>query len=149
VDNQAASHELTTAQAAPPCKPAYRRLTNADRAYILKLRDQKLTQAEIAQRIGCSQQSVSEWLRQCQDTSAQASQYLRGSALSMARKIVTKGRPSDLVATLKGINVLEEQQQQSFTLAINGVVLHGIGSSPKQQYAVGLICSLMLTDLSA
>ena len=123
------SQAIATEVAAPACKPAYRRLTNADRAYILKLRDQKFTQAEIAQRIGCTQQTVSDWLRQCQDTTSEASTYLRGSALNMARKIVSKGKASDLVATLKGINVLENTERQDFTLSINGVVLHGIAQA--------------------
>jgi transposase len=117
---------------APAHKPAYRRMTNTDLAFMLRYHAQGMTQTEIAQRLGCDQSVVSRWLAQCEDSTKEASSYLRGSALGMARKIVAKGKPSDLVATLKGINVLEEQQQQSFTLAINGVVLHGIGSSQKQ-----------------
>ena len=110
---------------APPCKPKYKRLTAADQAYILKLRDQKYTQADIAQRIGCTQQAVSDWLRQCQDTSAEASLYLKGSALRMAKNIVRNGHARDHIAALKGINVLEEQQQTGLTVVI------GAGSDVK------------------
>ena len=126
------TEEVTT----PACKPKYRRLTSADHAYILKLRDQKLTQAEIAQRIGCTQQAVSDWLRQCQDSTAEATLYLKGRALSMAKNIVSKGLARDHIQALKGIKVLEDDNsQKGIHLTINGIALVGMPVSPRGETA--------------
>jgi hypothetical protein len=119
-------------QAKPVHTPKYRRLTNSDLALILKLDSEGLTQVQIAQRLDCDQGTISRWLSQCSDSTKEASAYLRGSALGMARKIVTKGRASDLVATLKGINVLEEQQVREISVTINGVMLPGMGLGASQ-----------------
>jgi predicted transcriptional regulator len=113
---------------ATKAQPAYRRLTNADRAYILSLDAQGVTQVEIAKRLGCSQPTVSEWLSQCKDSRAEATRYLRGKALAMARKVVNKGQPKDLVRTLEGIEVLQaNQQDKGISISINGVMLAGMG----------------------
>lgn len=98
----------------------YRRLTISDVGMLLKLDKDGLTQVEIAQRLGCGQPAVSEWLAKCQDTSAPAKEYLRGSALRMAKNIVEKGQPRDHVATLKGIGVLEDEQRQGLTVIVQG-----------------------------
>jgi len=119
----------------PANTPKYRRLTNADRAYILKLAAQKYTQPEIAQRIGCAQSTVSEWLTQCEDSTGEASRYLRGQALSMARKIVNKGKGSDLVATLKGINVLEQEQVNGITVLVGAGGMVNIGQGTPSPHA--------------
>ena len=115
-----------TTTAAPADTPKYRRLTDVDRALILRLYDKGRTQVQIAQHLGCAQSTVSDVLDAFKDTTGEAKRYLRGQSLRMARSIVSKGRASDHVAALKGLNVLEEQQLQNFTLSINGVVLHGI-----------------------
>lgn len=109
----------TIAKPPPPAGkiPAYRRLTNADRAYITSLAPHH-TQAQIAQRLGCSQQAVSDWLQSCRDTTVDAKSYLRGQALRMAQNIVKKGRAQDHVSALKGLNVLDEEQRAGLVIQV-------------------------------
>lgn len=108
-------------QTVPAHTPAYRRLTDTDRVLILKYAKDGLTQVEIAQRLGCDQSSVSRWLTMCEDTTAQASQYLRGQALHMARKIRNTGKPSDLISALKGVNVLAEEAHKPGVTVLIGI----------------------------
>ena len=115
----------------PACKPKYRRLNSADLAYALKLSDSGVTQVEIAKRLGCTQQTVSEWLIQCQDTTAAASLYLRGQALPMAQKVVRKGKPSDLIKALQGVNVLQAE------VAHGGITVI-VGSGSQVQINLGV-----------
>lgn len=84
------------------------KLTQEQLVAILKLAKLNKTQVEIAQAIGCDQGTVSRWLAQCEDSTEQASTYLRGSALRMAKNIVDKGLARDHIAALKGIGVLAD-----------------------------------------
>jgi hypothetical protein len=93
-------------------------MTNADRIYILELHRQGKTQTEIGQQLGFTQPAISDWLAQCKDSTIEAKTYLRGQSLQMARKIVRKGKPSDLVSTLKGTGVLEEQANTGVTVLV-------------------------------
>ena len=115
---------------APASKASYKRLTAADHAVILRLHAQDITQADIAKRLGCSQQAVSQWLAQVVDTTDAAKLYFRGQALHMAQSVVKKGKPSDHVAALKGLSVLEEKQQQ-------GLVVQ-VGAGARVQINLGL-----------
>jgi IS30 family transposase len=126
------SAEAQTTLDKPANSPKYKRLTNSDRAYILKAATDGLTQVEIAKRIGCSQTTVSEWLNELQDSTDLSKQYLRGQALKMAQDIVKDGRPADKVATLKGLSVLHDEQQSSVTVIVGGAgqVNIGVGLSP-------------------
>lgn len=94
----------------PPCKPAYKRLTNEDRVLACQLRDKGQTQAQIAQALGCTQQAVSGWLTKTTDSTASATLFFRGQALPMAEKIVKTGRASDLIKALQGVGVLQEER---------------------------------------
>ena len=116
--------------AAPAHTPKYKRLTNHDRAYILKAHADGLTQVEIAKRLGCHQSTVSEWLSDVQDSTELATAYLRGQALKMSQDIVKDGRPADKVATLKGLQVLAEQHASSITVLVGGSGQVNIGVSP-------------------
>jgi hypothetical protein len=105
-------------QAAPAHTPKYKRLTDDQRIAILQLDKAGKTQVEIAQAIGCDQGTISRWLSACQDTTAHASTYLRGSALRMARNIVKTGRASDHIKALEGVNVLAQSQNVGLTVQI-------------------------------
>jgi hypothetical protein len=111
--------------------PAYKRLTDTDRILITRLHKQGLSQVEIAQRLGCDQSSVSRWLSACQDSTTEATAYLRGQSLRMARHIVEKGRAADQVQVLKGFTVIPQDQQPAHgpQIVINGFVLSGLGLS--------------------
>jgi IS30 family transposase len=132
---------LPTAETATLDKPAhtpkYRRLTNSDRAYILKAHADGLTQVEIAKRLGCHQSTVSEWLSDVQDSTELATAYLRGQALKMSQDIVKDGRPADKVATLKGLSVLADQQQSSVTVIVGG----------SGQVNIGIVTSTVSPDM--
>lgn len=101
-------------------KPDYSRLSRTDIGLVYQLHKDGLTQAEIAQRLGCHQTTVSKWLKEFSDTTEPAKAYLRGSALKMAQHIVKKGRPVDHVAALKGLSVLHEEQQSGVTVIVGG-----------------------------
>jgi predicted transcriptional regulator len=127
-------------QAKPAHTPKYRRLNDADRVYMLKLAEQGLTQVQIAERLNCDQSAVSRWLAACQDSTKEAISYLQGQSLYMARKIRNEGKPSDLVAVLKGTKVLEEQQVREISVTINGVMLAGMSMtqlSPRSDVVEG------------
>lgn len=112
--------------------PAYKRLTDVDRVLISKLAANGVPQVEIAQRIGCDQSSVSRWLAACQDSTKEATAYLKGSALKMARKVAASDDPKALIQALKGVSVLQDQQDKGFTVLVGngGVVNFGQALSP-------------------
>lgn len=96
-------------EAAPvKSKPDYTRLSQTDVGVLLKLHRDGLTQVQIAQRLGCSQKTVSKWLTDLTDSAETAKVYLRGKALQMAENVVKRGMARDHVATLKGIGVLAD-----------------------------------------
>ena len=99
-------------------KPDYSRLSRSDVGVLLKLKRDGLTQAEIAQRLGCTQSTVSKWLTDLTDTTEPAKEFLKGSALRMAENIVKKGRAADHVAALKGLSVLQEQANAGVVIQI-------------------------------
>jgi hypothetical protein len=103
------------------------RLSNAQRAAILKLARLNKSQVEIAQAIGCNQGTVSRWLSDCEDSTEQASTYLRGSALRMAENIVKRGAARDHIQALNGLGVLQGTESRTLNVIINGVALHGVG----------------------
>lgn len=107
---------------APPKsdKPKQHRLTNVDKAFALRYHADGLTQVEIAKRLGVTQPAISQWLSICQDTTTEAGLYLRGQALPMAEKVVKKGRPSDLIKALQGVNVLTEERSAGLVIQIGG-----------------------------
>lgn len=125
-------------QTKPAHTPAYKRLTDTDRVLITRLHKQGLSQVEIAQRLGCDQSSVSRWLAACQDSTKEATAYLRGQALRMSRHIVQKGRAADHIKALEGISVLQPQASQPITWQI------GIKAD-----TVKLIPSTFASDVSA
>jgi DNA-binding transcriptional regulator YiaG len=128
VDSQAAAiANWAERQSKPADKPKYDRLTRTDLGLLLKYRRQGLTQVEIAQRLGCSQSTVSKWLDDLTDSTEPAKEYLRGQALRMAQNIVKKGLARDHIQALNGLGVLHQQDTGSLTVVINGLTLHGTG----------------------
>lgn len=95
-----------------------RRLTAEDIGSMLRYRADGLSQAAIAQRLGCDQAAVNRWLMKLTDTTDTAKSYLRGSALRMAENIVKKGLPRDHIAALKGLSVLEEERTAGLVIQI-------------------------------
>lgn len=112
--------------------------TASELALMVKLSREGKTQTEIAQRFGKTQSYIGKLLRQFEDTSPLAKDFLKGSALHMAQNIVKKGLARDHVQTLKGIGVLEEQQAQGLSIVI------GSNSSVK----IGLLSPVPRSDLA-
>lgn len=88
-----------------------RYLSDTEKAFVLALTDDGCTQVEIAQRLHCSQSSVSDWLAKCRDTTKTADRYLRGRALSMAENVAMKGRPDVQLKALQGLGVAADNEQ--------------------------------------
>jgi len=120
----------------PPLTPAdapsaditkSRSLTNAERILILKLRDDGLTQVQIAQRLGRSQSTISQTLSDFEDSTDLAKRYFAANALSMAENVVRKGLPRDHNVALAGIGVLKSEGGASVKLLV-GISLPGMPS---------------------
>jgi transcriptional regulator len=94
------------------------RLTASEIGLLYQLHKDGLTQVEIAQRLGCTQPTVSKWLARFVDSTAPAKEYLRGQALRMAQNIVETGRAADHIKALEGINVLAPEHAGGITVQI-------------------------------
>jgi transposase-like protein len=112
--------EAQLVTASTPHRKPLKRLTDIDKAFALRYSAEGLTQVEIAQRLGCDQATISRWLSACQDTTAEATAFFRGQALAMAEKVVKKGRPSDHIKALQGVNVLTEERSAGLVIQIGG-----------------------------
>ena len=134
MDSQAIA-KWAEGQTKPAHTPAYKRLTQEQIIAMLDLRKLGKTQVEIAETLGCDQASVSRALRQFTDTTEQATAYLRGKALHMAKNVVKTGQARDHIQALKGLNVLAEDGRD-LKIAI-GINLPGLTfASPAQEDSV-------------
>lgn len=95
--------------AAPERIGDFTRLTPADTALILKLKDAGKTQVETAQIIGCSQSAVSRCLAEFFDTRLEAAHILRGGASELAKRIVKKAGPMVALETLRDLEVSQKR----------------------------------------
>jgi transcriptional regulator len=111
------------------CEKRKTRLTQAEVGLLLQLHKDGLTQQQIAQRFGITQQAVSKWLDATTDTTETAKLYLRGSALRMAKNVVQNGQARDHIQALKGLNVLAEDGRD-VKIAI-GISLPGLTFAPQ------------------
>jgi predicted transcriptional regulator len=123
---------IASVPAQPPAdSPRYKRITPEQRKVMRELRQLNTSQVAIAQVLGVSQSTVSKWLSETETTTADATEYFRAQAEPMARKIVAKGRPSDLIKVLEGIEVLSNQD-------VRGGLTIVIGSGSTVQVNVGV-----------
>lgn len=104
--------EWAEQKATATSKPDYSRLSATEIKLLFELRKEGMTQAAIAQRLGCSQRTVSEWLAECEDTTDVAKLYLRGKALHMAKNVVDNGQARDHLVALKGVGVIADDAGQ-------------------------------------
>lgn len=126
------------------CEKRTNRLTQIEIGLLLQLAKDGLTQAQIAQRLGITQQAVSKWLNATTDTTETARLYLRGSALRMARNVVQKGQARDHIQALKGIGVLE-QDRSDINIAV-GVSLPGLPTVSVPATATVTVSPLPVVD---
>jgi len=128
VDSQAIAAWAEKQDAKSHRKPT-RHLTAEEVGLLLKLRQDGLTQAEIAQRLDRDQAAISRWLQKLTDTTDVAKSYLRGSALRMAKNVVQNGQARDHIQALKGLKVLEDDNRD-LKIAI-GISLPGLTFAPQ------------------
>jgi hypothetical protein len=119
-----------TQTAPPPHSPKYKRLTRADLGIVFAMHRAGKSQVEIAEHLNCNQSTISKWLADYQDTTVVAKEYLRGQALRLAQRVVKKGTPTTDVAVLKGLTVLQDEQQSGLTIIV--------GSGSQVQLNVGV-----------
>lgn len=123
--------ELQTLQAPPANSPKYHRITPAQRKVMRELRQLNTSQTAIAEVLGVSQGTVSKWLAETEDTTTDATEYLRAKALRMAENVVKRGQARDHIQALKGIGVLEQDQTQlNIAVGVSLPGLSGEGLSP-------------------
>ena len=104
----------------PAHQPKYKRLSDDQRVAILKLAKLDKTQADIAHTVGCDQASVCRWLNMNRDSSEAASSLARGQSLRMMSSVIRYGKPADHINVLKGIGVLQDQQNVGLSIHIGG-----------------------------
>ena len=105
-------------QKPPAHKPKYQRSTEDRFIAVHRLSKLGHDQEAIAQIVGCDQSTVSRILKAFDDTTTEATAYARGQALPMMKKIVGKGRPSDLIKALQGVGVLHEERGSGLVVQI-------------------------------
>lgn len=115
-----------------PDEPAYRRLRDADKAKILRLDSEGLTQTVIAQQLGTSQNTVSRVLREFAGTQALAKRFAEAQSLSIVTSLAgwTKTRDKvglDAAKTVLNVAGLTERNQvgQPSVQVIVGLSLPG------------------------
>lgn len=98
--------------------PKYQRSTEDRFIAVYRLSKLGHDQVTIAQMVGCDQSTVSRILKTFEDTTTEATAYARGQALPMMKKTIAKGRASDLIKVLQGVNCLEPEQGKGLTIQI-------------------------------
>jgi hypothetical protein len=105
-------------------------LSEPDQARAVQWVKAGLSRQAIANRLGVDVLALGAWLATIDtlDSTEAAKFYLRNQALPMAENIVTKGKPRDHVATLKGLSVLEDDQRGGVVVNVGGNALVQIAS---------------------
>ena len=146
MDSQAIAKWAERKSGKPTDTPKYDRLTRTDLGLLVKYHRQGMTQVEIAQRLGCSQSTVSKWVNDLTDTREPAKEYLAGSALRMAQNIVKRGMARDHVQVLNGLGVLNQQDTGKVSITINGLTLAGTGHAEQAETVEAEILSPPVSD---
>lgn len=87
----------------------YSRLSMAEESLILKLADDGLTQTQIAQRVGCSQPTVSNVLSEFADTRHIARKRLNSSAAAIAERLSQTKHAPTMLEVLRDLEVTTKQ----------------------------------------
>ena len=86
------------------------RLTIAETGLCLQLANEGLTQTAIAQRLACSQATVSRTLKAFTDTRELAKRRLHGSADRLVRRVIAKADVEESLELLDRIDVAPKRQ---------------------------------------
>ncbi len=125
------AESVLTPEPAPQPIPDYSRLSYAETAFIVKLDRDGLTQPQIAQRLACSQSTVSRVLGEFQDTRELAKAKLHRGSLKLAERIVADADVDQSIDVLERIQVLEPKQSQSGAGGVQILIgMPGAGAGP-------------------
>ena len=102
----------------PNTTSTVKRLTRAQIASAIALRETGKSTRDIAQVIGCHHATVARILALYVDMRPPARKYLESNALRMARNVVRNGKAADHVKTLTGIGVLEQEHAAGITIQV-------------------------------
>lgn len=84
-------------------------LTARELGWVLKLADDGLTQTEIAQRLNCSQATISRVLSDFDDTRTIARKRLHASADAIAERLTKTKHAPTMLEVLRDVGVTEKQ----------------------------------------
>ncbi len=118
----------------------YKRLSDSERLAILTQHEKGETLTSIAQRFNRSLSTIHDVVQTYAPTVSLAKRRLQAASLQMAENIIENGLPRDHVATLKGINVLEESDSSVPKVVVQIGVLGGdvqVSLSPSPERAAG------------
>lgn len=87
----------------------YSRLSRAEESLILKLADDGLTQTQVAQRVGCSQGTVSNVLAAFADTRHIARRMLNASAADISERLTKTKHAPTMLEVLRDLEVTTKQ----------------------------------------
>jgi hypothetical protein len=127
-------------KAKPSEGPSYKRLTDSERLAILTQHEKGESYESIAKRLNRSLDTVHQVIKTYAPTVNLAKRRLQAAAERMAENIIENGLPRDHVATLKGINVLEESDSSVPKVVVQIGVLGGdvqVSLSPLPERALG------------
>jgi hypothetical protein len=111
----------------PPREPG-EQLRPIDEATILELSDAGKPQAEIAERIGCHQSTVSRTLAEWKDSRGPARKYAEAKSLEMMKRFVTEASPADILKMQAKLDVIREDREAQ--AGNNIVVMVGTCGTP-------------------
>lgn len=113
----------------PPREPG-EQLRPIDEATILELSDAGKSQAEIAERIGCHQSTVSRTLAEWKDTRGPARKYAEAKSLHMMKRFVADATPADILKMQAKLDVIREDRESQGGNTL--VVMLGSADAPLQ-----------------
>lgn len=120
---------MSELQTSPERITDYSRLTLTEEALVLKLSSEGLTQVEIAQRLNCSQPTVSRTLAAFVDTRPLATAHLNSESYNIAKKVAASNHMPTLLEVLRDQKASEKQAPAG---ASRGGVSVIIGASEAQ-----------------
>jgi predicted transcriptional regulator len=95
-----------------PAKPIpdYSRLSYSEIALAVKLREDGLTQDQIAQRLGCSQPTICQLLKEFSDTRPLAKLKANNLALKLLQRVEQQANVEESLEVLDRTGVIEKRQ---------------------------------------
>ena len=94
----------------------YSRLTQTEIILALKLAEEGLTQSQIAQRVGCTQPTISRLLSEYGDSRELAKRRLHNAADRLAERVIKDATVEESLEVLDRIGVAERRRDQAVSM---------------------------------